>query len=478
MTGDTLTADLEQRASTAITATAWAIGLLLGSPGLAVEIQTPATSVVDVAEKPGLPFSAKQTFALTNLPPIALDPEPDRFGGQGASNVPATGFFQVVHRDGRWWLIDPDGGTFLCRGMNSVTPLTSKAAQTALQKKFGSEAGWAEATTHLLRSAGFNAVGAWSDEGLRRVAEPLPYTRIWNFMAAYGKRRGGTFSAPGHTGYPGDCPFIFDSDFTSFCDEHARQLAATKDDPWLIGHFSDNELPWKRSLLESALKLPPTDPGHQAARAWLTQVHGEAFETAALTDEDRAGFLEHAIDRYLAVVSQAIRRHDPNHLFLGMRLHGAALRLPEVWRACGRHCDIVSVNYYHAWTPSPDRMAMWGREAGRPFLVTEFYAKGADSGLGNVSGAGWLVKTQADRGRFYQNFTLGLLASADCVGWQWHRYADNDPAAEKADASNLDSNKGVVSSRYVPWQPLVMAMEEINRRAHGLETSLRNPEQD
>jgi hypothetical protein len=39
-------------------------------------------------------------------------------------------------------------------------------------------------------------------------------------------------------------------------------------------------------------------------------------------------------------------------------------------------------------------------------MITEFYAKGEDSGMGNTGGAGWLVKTQKDRGTFYQNFIL------------------------------------------------------------------------
>ena len=47
----------------------------------------------------------------------------------------------------------------------------------------------------------------------------------------------------------------------------------------------------------------------------------------------------------------------------------------------------------------------------KPFIVTEWYAKGMDSGMANTTGAGFVVKTQADRGRFYQNFTLGLLES-------------------------------------------------------------------
>ena len=111
---------------------------------------------------------------------------------------------------------------------------------------------------------------------------------------------------------------------------------------------------------------------------------------------------------------------------------------------------------------------MWERESGKPVLITEWYAKGADSGLANTSGAGWLVKTQRDRGRFYENFTLSLLESKGCVGWHWFKYIDNDPEDTKADPSNRDSNKGVVSNRYEPHADLLTAMKRINERTYRL----------
>jgi hypothetical protein len=101
-------------------------------------------------------------------------------------------------------------------------------------------------------------------------------------------------------------------------------------------------------------------------------------------------------------------------------------------------------------------------------MVTEWYAKGMDSGFANTSGAGFVVKTQADRGRFYQNFTLGLLESGGCVGWHWFKYRDNDPNDKKADPSNIDSNKGLVNLRLEPYVPLARAMEEINRQVYSL----------
>ena len=85
-----------------------------------------------------------------------------------------------------------------------------------------------------------------------------------------------------------------------------------------------------------------------------------------------------------------------------------------------------------------------------------------------MSGAGWVVHTQSDRGLFYQNFALALLESKVCVGWHWFKYIDNDPADTKADPSNRDSNKGIVSNRYEPYVPLLESMRRINRRVYGL----------
>jgi len=169
-----------------------------------------------------------------------------------------------------------------------------------------------------------------------------------------------------------------------------------------------------------------------------------------------------------SIVTSAIRKHDPNHLILGSRFHGRVLKVPSLLEAAGRHLDVISVNYYHAWTPNVELMTTWERSAKKPILITEWYAKAEDSGLGNTSGAGWLVKTQADRAAFYQNFTLGLLESKVCVGWHWFRYSDNDPQEKGTDPSNLDANKGIVSSRYRPYKELLRSMKQINFRTQGI----------
>jgi hypothetical protein len=437
-----------------------------------------APLMVKTRMKKGDPWKERETRTLAHLPdykpqgPPALTP----YGGWADRKADATGFFHVKKQGDRWWLVDPGGALFLHIAVNAVRPGGSDAAQAALAAKFGPPDGWVDPTAALLRGNGFNGTGAWSDDRrLAKAAKRLPYTPIWNFMSAYGKNRGGTFQQPGHTGYPKDCIFVFDPEFETFADEHAKQLDALKDDPYCVGHFSDNEMPFPKNSLDNFLSLEEKDAGRQAAVTWLSEKKGADAGKERITDADREAFRAFVADRYYAITTKAIRKHDPNHLCLGSRFYGSEKGSAAVFQAAGRHLDVISVNVYGVWTPTAKGIGDWAAWSGRPVLVTEWYAKGDDSGMANTTGAGWTVPTQKDRGHFYQNFTLGLLESKACVGWHWFKHQDNDPADLKTDPSNRDSNKGIVTVAYEPYAPLLDAMRELNAEAYRLTAYFDRP---
>ena len=168
------------------------------------------------------------------------------------------------------------------------------------------------------------------------------------------------------------------------------------------------------------------------------------------------------------MVSKAIRRHDPNHLYFGPRVHAEAKTSPGIWRALGRYCDAVALNYYSVWEPNLAALAQWEAWSGKPVLVSEWYVKAMDSGLANTSGAGWVVPTQNDRGLFYEQFTLALIESGSCVGWQWFKYKDNDPSAPASDPSNVDGNKGIINTAFNEYTALTGRMRAININAYHL----------
>ncbi len=282
----------------------------------------------------------------------------------------------------------------------------------------------------------------------------MAYCLRWNFMASYEAGRKKKYPTPANSGVI----FPFDPDFESYCDRRAQGPEKTRNDPWLLGHFSDNELPFtEKGIVERYLKLPPADPSHEAAQNFLAA----RGHTRPMPGDDR-DFLQLVVSEYYRKVATAIKKHDPNHLFLGSRFHGLGLSSSSPFVGAGPYTDIVSVNYYHRWTPENTRIENWSRLAGKPILITEWYAKAADSGLPNQSGAGFPVKTQHDRALFYQNFTLTLLQNPACVGWHWFKYRDG-----------TDNNPGVVNAKGVPYTSLLDSMKEINTQLYPLAEMLR-----
>ncbi|MFC3199967.1 hypothetical protein ACFOET_20270 [Parapedobacter deserti] len=419
-------------------------------------------------------YTAKTVDRLPGA--VMENPETGAFGGWKVSPSQATGFFRVEKKGDRWWFIDPEGYPFIHRGVAVFRPGRSVMQQSSLEAKYGTRAQWADQESKLLINHGFNGTGAWSDHQLLREQQvPLAYTIILNPMGNYKayhlKRFGGKYEEAGWQGYRFDLVMVFDPEFDDYLEEAIKPISQYANDKYLLGYYTDNELPWKNDALDRHLtKLGAEEHGYSAARGWFDQRKGMHATVADITDEDRAAFNAFYFETYMQKVTQAIRKYDPNHLYLGCRFNQEKEELSsrEIFEVAGRYMDVISINHYRKWEPVQAQMANWEAWSGKPFLITEWYTKGEDSGLPNRTGAGWNVPTQADRGYFYQNFALELLKSKACVGWHWFTYQDNDPQDLTTDPSNRDSNKGIVDSRYNPYLPLLAQMKLLNDHVYRL----------
>ncbi|MCD8032080.1 MAG: hypothetical protein LUF85_14985 [Bacteroides sp.] len=405
------------------------------------------------------------------------EPALSRFGGYMTDRQEATGFFRTQQINGRWWIIDPEGYPFHHRATVAMSPGTSDRQKAAFAEKFGSATAWAAAESQRLRGYGFNGAGAWSAvEELRTSEHPLIYTIIVSPMGSYRnqhvRRYGGSYPVAGWQGYRFDLPMVFDKEFDEHIERTIAPLAWYKDDPYLLGYFTDNELPWYTDALDRHLTLLAKDEqGYLAAKQWLDARKGRDAGPEDITEEDRLEFSAYFFETYMKKVTDALRRADPHHLYLGCRFNqekNQELTNPYLFAVAGKYMDIVSINHYRKWQPEQQQMNQWGEWAGKPFLITEWYTKGEDSGLPNETGAGWNVPTQNDRGLFYENFTIELLRNPHSVGWHWFRYQDNDPQDLTTDPSNRDSNKGAFDSNYEPWEPLLQRMATVNKQVYSL----------
>mgnify|MGYP000859830409 CR=1 FL=1 len=270
------------------------------------------------------------------------------------------------------------------------------------------------------------------------------------------KAQGDFHGKVGWQGYPNDIVRVFDPRFNAHIEAEAKKLAQYANDPYCVGYFTDNELPWKNDALDRILThYRAPDPSYLAAQKWLNLRKGRSATLADINDADRQAFTAYYIETYLQKVTRATRKYAPGKLYLGCRFnqHKEELANEALMRTAGKYMDILSINHYHKWQPEAWQMQQWENWSGKPFLISEFYTKGEDSGLANETGAGWIVKTQEDRGYFYQNFIIELLKSRACVGWHWLSYQDSDPNTAATPHQTATPTKACTPTTTAPTTP-------------------------
>jgi hypothetical protein len=232
-------------------------------------------------------------------------------------------------------------------------------------------------------------------------------------------------------------------------------------------------------MLDHALNLDYTDIRrvYTYATAWTFMYLKTGKANVSLTDvtdELRNEYLAMTYDKYFEVVTTALEKYDPNHMYMGCRFVNNNYKREYVMRVAGYWCDVVTFNYYNAWEGDPVLMRNIQNWLGdTPFVVTEWYTKGMDVTekdplMVNKTGAGWCVRNQTERGKFYQNYALMLMECKGCVGFDWFKYWDNDPLDTSADSSNIDSNKGVYDNEGNEYTDLTKYMKELNTQKYAI----------
>lgn len=413
----------------------------------------------------------------------------DIYGGLMDNSVrqEATGFFYSKKIGDRWWIIDPLGYPCYIRSMANVriNYLSSANHKAAALEKYGQEEKWGIAANRRLKNDWYFNATTELNSYTRDVVNGLIYQEGVNLISTYGEHIGTNVSDGGSTDFAGNNTMnVFDPEFIEWCDTNVQSLADKKDDKWMLGRTIGNELPMDTEMLYNYLRLSPADPtyhySYACAWTWFINMTGNEYATLEDVSEEMLDlFVGFVYDRYFSLATAAIKKYDPNHMILGTRMLTDIVSMPWALRFSGLHLDILTINWYNEWDIPVEELKRVSENSNLPLMVTEFYTKAVDSGLENTTGAGWLVKTQQDRGDFYQCFTLRLLECKNFVGWQWFQYIDNDPSPETIyttqngvkvwkDESSIDVNKGIVDNKHDPYEELVDAMTEINKNVYKL----------
>ena len=437
-----------------------------------------------------------------------------RWGGIADGNFRPSGHFRVTKRNGVFWLIDPDGGRFLSKGVNSVRFDQDRIQNSdcipyaeACQKKYGNQDTWRAAVAGRLSRWGFNTLGSWSDEAVAKTGTAqLALTPNLDLGMSFAWARDDAAKGKPRQ----DFPDLFDAAFDRHVRHRAQKLCGTRrDDQAIIGWFVDNELRWgpdwrgDDELLTIFILLPLGSPGRATTLNWLRERHPDfqqfnatwrtpvtSWDAFALltcvqppyrrkpsyqrssSDEDAANradpgraafaadcdaFAALVAERYFALTCAAVKAADPRHLLLGCRF--AYVPPPGVIDAAARHADVISFNCYDL--DASQVIDAYGA-AGKPCLIGEFSFRGADSGMPNTNGAGPLVATQAERAACFRHYVTAAVRKPALVGYHWFEHADQ-PTEGRFDGEN--SNFGTVTINDDVYEELTQAMTAINAEA-------------
>jgi hypothetical protein len=254
-------------------------------------------------------------------------------------------------------------------------------------------------------------------------------------------------------------PDVYSEAFAKRADDLAReQCAPRRDDPWLLGYFLANEPPFPQKELQTVdliLGGPDTATRRELER-WLA---------AGDPEERRREFVDRAFDRYVQVTSAAVKKHDPNHLNLGMRGGGQPT---EAEIAAARAFDVYSVNIYRHEVPA-ERVQEIARLTGKPIVIGEFHfgapGRGLEAGLVEV-------RDQEQRGVAYRYYVEQAFSMPELVGTHYFQWADQ-PCTGRGDGEA--GNIGLVDVTDRPYPLMVEALQKTHGRLRDVHAGTLPP---
>ncbi len=454
------------------------------------------------------------------------------FGGVKEKQFDATGFFRTHHDGTRWFLVDPEGYAFYSMGINiigqgiggnvegikslhewlpseedtkyadawgvadyiqDIRSETGFSTQNLfdfgvanLIKAFGGQwyENWSKITARRLIEWNVNTVGNWSDQNFATTSK-TPYVRNMEGFPTTQKR---IFR---------DFPDVFGAEYQMSCNAFAAQLLSSKDNPYLIGYFMNNEPGWayipELNLAEQLLSQGDGFASKDTLIGFLSKKYGKdlkAFNTAWATNFDSfeqlnqpirraAGLSETAnadlqefsrlmLEEYIRVPAFAVKRIDPNHLNLGIRWASSALQ--QKWRFAGsKYLDVFSMNNY---TDDPtERLDMAAEMSGNmPILIGEFH-HGAMEGGHPTYGARW-TKTEAERAIAYKYYAERAASHPNSVGIHYFAFHD-DPVLGRFDGESF--HQGFVTTAHKPYTDFILGYKKANDGLYDVLLNKRKP---
>ena len=407
-------------------------------------------------------------------------------GLKTGTSYESNGYFSIasemINGEERWFFTTPDGNPFWSYGTTGIRPKKPMHAVTLIKgneqlfeqlpdrngpyasayidstlsyyyvnllRKYGSIQGWREMSFKRLKSWGLNTIGNWAEDSLLMESE-VPFTyALETSIKAWDKD-------------------VFDPSWEHHVDSVFSRAATFKNNRYLLGYFVDNEAGWGN------LKLLQSLPKEARLReVWvnaLKKKYGslkslnatakEEFENwrDVATCGDPGRFAKEDIlildklytEKYFGTIVRTLKKHDPNHLYLGCRFT-RKLKPAHILEIAGKYCDVITVNVY-SYEPIKKDMDKWYELTGKPILIGEHQAALNSSRQLPLR---WQTFDHEERYEYFTNYVSKWAHMPYSLGSHWYQYSDQHITGRASNGENQII--GFVDITDQPYQRMIDA---------------------
>ena len=163
-----------------------------------------------------------------------------------------------------------------------------------------------------------------------------------------------------------------------------------------------------------------------------------------------------------------MKRHDPNHLNLGIRFGNLNELDEQLMEICRNAFDILSFNCYDL-KPNKEMMDRALRLTDKPMIIGEYHFGTVDRGMAQSL---WQVNSQQERGVAYRYYTEQAYTHPGMIGTAYFQWCDQDMLG-RGDGENY--NCGLIDVTDRPHKYQVGDMMETAKRLYAIHSGEIQP---
>ncbi len=385
------------------------------------------------------------------------------YGGNGLRTESSTGFFYTEKKNGKWWLVTPDGELFLSIGANCISTASGNAMHNIpgvyeickpkgfndnvlppflkngvlygywnnfLRYGTNMKASY-QKTIDRMTSWGLNTIGNWSDIHITDLNQKPFFTILRGIGIEHGIL---------------GMPDVYAENFETRNYQAIKSIADKyKNDKMLIGYFIGNEPSWSHSelrLCDLILMKNDSTPIKRALVSYLNK-NGDTSLT-------RKNFVFESFEKFISITVKNLKSVDKNHLILGMRFASDCPEEP-ILKICKKYFDVYSFNYYGI-EPPRTYINTITKKLDLPIIIGEYHFGTIDRGL---SMSLIQVRNQAERGIAYRHYSEQAFSYPNMIGISWFQWNDQEILGRN-DGENY--NIGLIDVTDRPYPYMVKAI--------------------